>query len=68
MIRENFAIREKEPARRLVDGNDIMKVFGLEPSPLIGKLLNQLEELQAIGKVASKQDALKACGKILKNI
>jgi putative nucleotidyltransferase with HDIG domain len=55
------------PETRLVDGNDIMKRFKLPPSPLIGKILSELEELQAIRKVKTKEEALKAAKAIIKN-
>ncbi len=66
MLREYFAKQKEEPAVRLVDGNDVMNKFKLQPSPLIGKILRELEELQALGRIKTKEEALKACAKILK--
>lgn len=43
----------------------LMDEFKLKPSPLIGKILSGIEELQAIGKVRTVQEALRAAEKIL---
>jgi len=51
---------------RLLNGNDIMKRFKLPASPLIGKVLGELEEAQAIGKIKNKEEALKEAAKIIK--
>jgi len=37
----------------------------LEPSPLIGKILSELEEAQAIGKIKHKKDAWQLAKKIV---
>jgi hypothetical protein len=52
---------------RLINGDDLIKHFKLEPSPLIGKVLAEHDELQAIGKIKTRKDALKAAGKIIQN-
>ncbi|MFH1888733.1 MAG: HD domain-containing protein [Candidatus Omnitrophota bacterium] len=57
--------KDKKPAR-LINGDDIIKKFKLEPSPLIGKILREVEELQAIGKIKTKQEALKVAAKFIK--
>ena len=50
---------------RLLNGDDIMRKFKLPPSPLIGKVLGELEEAQAIGKVKNKAEALKLASAII---
>lgn len=57
--------KEKIP-ERFLNGNDIMKKLKLLPSPLIGKILSEIEELQAIGKIKNKDEALKAAAKFVK--
>ncbi|MCX5705005.1 MAG: HD domain-containing protein [Candidatus Omnitrophica bacterium] len=65
LIRESFRkAKEKKPAR-LINGDDLIREFKLEPSPLFGKILSEIEELQAIGKVKTKIDALKAAKKMV---
>ncbi len=50
---------------RLVDGNDLIQVFDLEPGPLIGQLLEMIREAQATGQVSSRAQALSLVGKWL---
>ena len=46
-----------EPAR-LVDGNDLINIFGLSPGPSIGEILEAVREAQASGELANRQEAL----------
>ena len=43
---------------RLVDGRDLMAVFGLRPGPKIGELLEAVREAQGAGEIASREQAL----------
>lgn len=42
----------------LIDGNDLLGHFKLQPGPLIGKLLEAIREAQAAGEVRDRQQAL----------
>jgi len=44
--------------RRLVDGNDLIKTFGLEPGPRLGKILARVKEAQATGELTNRRAAL----------
>lgn len=44
--------------RRLVNGHDLMREFGLSPGPIIGRLLEAIREAQAMGRVQSREDAI----------
>ena len=66
LIRENSKKGKEKKKARLLDGNDIMKKFKLAPSSLIGKILAEVEELQAIGKVKTRQEAFKAAARLAK--
>jgi poly(A) polymerase len=44
---------------RLIDGHWIMRALKLKPSPLIGKILEQVQDAQADGKIKTKKEALK---------
>jgi poly(A) polymerase len=46
-----------EPVR-LVDGNDLINIFGLEPGPAIGEILEAVREAQASGELSSREEAL----------
>ncbi|MDP2941586.1 MAG: HD domain-containing protein [Candidatus Omnitrophota bacterium] len=67
LIKEYFRRRKEKKLPRLLNGDVLMKEFKLQPSPLIGRLLSGVEELQAIGKIKTAAEALKAAGKILRN-
>jgi poly(A) polymerase len=66
LIKEHYRRIKKKKIVRLVNGNDLMAELKLEPSPLIGKLLSELEELQAIGKIKTRSEALQEARKLIK--
>ena len=66
LIREKLEKSKKKEEPRLLNGNDLMKKFKLAPSPLIGKILAGIEELQAIGKIKTKAEAFKAAARLAK--
>jgi poly(A) polymerase len=43
---------------KLVDGHDLINVFGLSPGPRFGELLESLREAQAAGEVATREEAI----------
>jgi poly(A) polymerase len=43
---------------KLIDGHDIMKIFGLSPGPRVGQLLEALRETQAAGEVTTREQAI----------
>ncbi|MSP78848.1 MAG: HD domain-containing protein [Dehalococcoidia bacterium] len=43
---------------KLVDGNDLQQVFGLQPGPAFRSLLESVREAQAAGEVATREQAL----------
>jgi poly(A) polymerase len=43
---------------KLIDGNDLIKLFGMAPGPEIGRILEALRERQATGEIASRDEAL----------
>jgi poly(A) polymerase len=43
---------------KLIDGHDLINVFGLSPGPKIGKLLETVREAQAVGELVTKDEAL----------
>jgi poly(A) polymerase len=67
LIKEYFKKQKEKPIPRLINGNDLIKIFKLTPSPLFGKILKQIEELQAIGKIKTRKEALRWVEKFLKH-
>jgi poly(A) polymerase len=43
---------------RLLDGNDLMKLFGLDPGPLFKEIFENLESAQVEGEVSSREGAI----------
>lgn len=64
-----LAEHDKQQARilpvKLVDGRDIMRMFGLGPGPLIGRLLARVHEAHASGELSTREEALALVGKEL---
>ena len=63
LIRLYFRKKKEKKLPRLITGDDLIEKFRLQPSPLIGKILAEIEELQAIGKIKTKKEALEAARK-----
>lgn len=57
IMKERQKSEIKDPVK-LVNGNEIMKIFSIPPGPQIGVLLQTIQEAQAIGNINSKQQAL----------
>jgi len=57
MMARCFAAEEARPPR-LVNGEELMAALGLEPGPLVGRLLEAIEEERALGNVDSREGAL----------
>ena len=66
LIKEYFRSQKQVKVPRLINGDDLIKKFKLQPSPLIGKILSQVEELQAIGSIKNKTEALAVAKKMIK--
>ncbi len=66
LIKEFFKKKKEKKLPRILTGDDLIKILKLTPSPLFGKILGKVEELQAIGEVKTKKEALEVAKKILK--
>jgi len=60
----NYILTEHEKQQtkvlpvKLIDGHDLINIFGLSPGPLIGELLALVREAQADGELTTKEEAL----------
>ncbi len=63
-------IKKEMPKKipQLVNGNDLMRIFKLSPSPYIGYLLRVVEETQLEDKIKTKKQALALLKKEIKKI
>lgn len=56
---------ESSQAPRLISGVDVMNEFAVGSGPLIGKVLDAVNEAQAAGEVETKDAAMRLVGRIL---
>ncbi len=49
---------EKAKKPKLLDGNQIMKLTGLKPSPELGQIMKDLDEAIGVGEVKTKDEAI----------
>jgi poly(A) polymerase len=66
LIRRLLKQKKEKKLVRFLNGNDIMRRFKLPASPLIGRVLSELEEAQAIGKIKNKLEAVQLAAKVIK--
>jgi len=43
---------------KLIDGHDLINIFGISPGPKIGELLEAMREAQAAGELTTREEAL----------
>ncbi|MFQ6122974.1 MAG: metal-dependent phosphohydrolase, partial [Dehalococcoidales bacterium] len=43
---------------KLVNGHDLIKIFGMSPGPKMGEVLEAVREAQAAGEIATRDEAL----------
>lgn len=64
LLKEYFKKQKEQKLSRLVNGNDLMDKLKIAPGILVGRILSELEELQAAGTIKTKEDALRLAAKI----
>ncbi|MCM8789855.1 MAG: HD domain-containing protein, partial [Candidatus Omnitrophica bacterium] len=65
LIKEYFKKQKEKKPCRIITGDDLITEFKLQPSPLVGKILSEIEELQAIGRISTKLEAFEVARKII---
>ncbi|WP_457755841.1 CCA tRNA nucleotidyltransferase [Thermodesulfatator indicus] len=60
--RFNEEILIKQEKERLVTGQDLIDLFGLEPGPIFRELLEAVEEARSEGKIKTREEALSLLG------
>ena len=58
VLTEHDKQQAKVSLTRLIDGHDLMNIFGLTPGPFIGELLGRVHEAQASGELVIREEAL----------
>jgi len=67
VLNRYFDEESPPPPSRLIDGHDVMSVFGLSPGPRVGELLEAAREAQAAGEITGRQQALDYVKRLLNN-
>ena len=57
ILKEHFKQKKTVPLK-LVDGNDLINVFGMKPGAEMGELLESIREAQASGELTTREAAL----------
>lgn len=47
-----------EPLPKLLDGNEVMQILNIKPSPELGRIMSALSEAQINGDILTKEDAV----------
>ncbi len=60
ILLENYWEKPQETIAppRLIDGNDVIKKYNIQPGPLVGQILEAVHEAQATGKISTREEAL----------
>ena len=64
----NFSVYQigQKKESRFLDGNELMKLLGITPGPVIGEILEELQEAQALGELQIPADAANLAQKLYK--
>ena len=54
----HFQQEELPAPPKLVDGHDLIDIFGMSPGPEVGQLLEAIREAQAAGELTTREKAL----------
>lgn len=56
---KKYEIKETEKLKKpkLLDGNEIIKLTNLKPSPKLGEIIKELDEAIAVGEIKTKEEA-----------
>ena len=58
VLAKHFAGENLSAPPKILDGHEIMNIFGLNPGPEVGKLLEEVKEAQAAGEITTREQAV----------
>jgi len=67
VINQHFEQKNIINPPKLIDGHAIIKSFGMNPGPEVGKLLEAVREAQASGQVTTREEALSFIKELIEN-
>lgn len=59
LVKRFFEQAGKKPVKKLLNGNDVMKILKVAPGPIVGQIMAALNEAQALGEIKNKCEARK---------
>ncbi|MBE0415896.1 MAG: HD domain-containing protein [Dehalococcoidia bacterium] len=65
VLEERFREESIVAPPKLIDGHDLIDIFGMMPGPKIGELLEAVREAQAAGEVATREEAFSFIERLL---
>ena len=66
LLEEIWVERQSERPVRILTGDDIINELGIEPGPLVGRILAVVQEAQFVGEVRTRDQALELAKQILR--
>ena len=57
-----------KPLPKLIDGNEIIKILDIKPSPILGQIIDALHEAQISGDIETREDAIVFIKSFYKNL
>ena len=66
IVQAGFQPAAPEAAQRLINGKELIKHFNLTPSPIVGFILEGINEAQAAGEISTTQQAWNLAGQIMR--
>jgi len=58
VLAKHFAEEKPSTPLKILDGHEIMDIFGIKPGPEIGRLLEELREAQSAGEITTREQAV----------
>lgn len=65
VLEEHFKQEKIIKPSKLIDGNDIMEIFGMKPGRRVGELLEKVREAHATGELTTREQALEYIHNVL---
>jgi poly(A) polymerase len=65
MLSQRFKEESITSPPRLVNGHDLINIYGMRPGPRIGEILEAVREAQASGELTNRQEALSFINKLV---
>ena len=66
VVQAGFQPATPEAAQRLINGNELIEHFNLTPGPIVGLLLEGINEAQAAGEISTPEQAWELAGHIMR--